>query len=84
MARFYIHVLNGEGFLADEEGVDVPDLDAARCSAIYSGADIIADELKQGQSVVNLTLYIEDAGHIRLMELAISAAVGLVDANASS
>ena len=75
MPRYYVHVQNDQGYLADQEGAEMPDLDAARCSAIHSGADIIAEELKQGRCVVNLTLYIEDAEHKHLMELPMSASV---------
>src|SRR4051812_9685867 len=69
MARFYIHLENGEGFLEDEVGRECADQEAARREAVCAGADIIADELKHGCSSVHVTLFIEDDHHVRVMQV---------------
>jgi hypothetical protein len=73
MARFYIHLENGDGFLPDEFGRECADEEAARKEAVCTGADIIADELKQGCSSVQVTLFIEDEDHLPLMQVPMSA-----------
>ncbi|WP_116090697.1 DUF6894 family protein [Sphingomonas crusticola] len=75
MPRFYIHLENGEGFLADEVGRECVDQEAARKEAVCAGADIIADELKHGCSTVHVTLFIEDQDHVRVMQLPMSATI---------
>jgi hypothetical protein len=75
--RFYIHVKNGVGYLADDEGDDFVDQAAAERAAIHAGADIIADEIRAGAQSVELTLYIEDADHIQVAELPVKASISL-------
>ncbi len=77
MARFYIHLENGEGFLADEVGRECADQEAARKEAVCAGADIIADELKHGFSSVQVTLFIENEDHVRVMQVPMSATIAL-------
>ncbi len=60
MPRFYTNIDNGSGFQRDEEGGNFRDLQAAHARAIVSGADIIAEELKNGCPTVKVTLTIED------------------------
>jgi hypothetical protein len=48
MPRFFLHVHNRIGFVEDEEGQDLPDLDAARDVAIASIRSIISEEASQG------------------------------------
>lgn len=75
MARFYIHLENGDGFLPDDVGRELSGPESALREAVCAGADIIADELKHGCSAVRLTLYIEDANHVRLMEVPMTASI---------
>jgi hypothetical protein len=75
MARFYIHLQNGDGFTADEVGRECSDQEAARHEAVCAGADIIADELKHGCSTVHVTLFVEDQDHVRLMQVPMSATI---------
>lgn len=48
MPRFFLHVHNRIGFVEDEEGQDLPDLDAARGAAVASIRSIISEEASQG------------------------------------
>ena len=75
MARFYIHLENGGGFLTDEVGRECADQEAARKEAVCAGADIIADELKHGFNSVQVTLFIEDEHHVPLMRVPMSAMI---------
>lgn len=66
MARFYLHLHNRTGLVPDEEGTDLPDLDAARQTAVDAIRDLISEEAKSG--VIDLRGYIEiveEAGEAR-------------------
>lgn len=43
--RFFFHIHNGVGFVADKEGQDCPDLDSARARAMDSIRAILAEEI---------------------------------------
>lgn len=64
MARFYLHVHNRIGFVTDEEGQDLRDVQAAREVAITSIRSIVAEEAQQG--VIDLTGRVEiaDGGRV--------------------
>jgi hypothetical protein len=47
--RFYLNVFNRTASAEDEEGVDLPDLEAARLNAIEGIRSIIASEAKTGK-----------------------------------
>ena len=57
MPRYYLHVCNGTGFVEDEEGVELPGVDAARRQAIDGLRDIMAAEMRRGE--VNMASFIE-------------------------
>lgn len=78
MARFFIHVDNGHGFIRDTDGIEFADLDAARRDAIRSGANIVAEELNAGCEAVYLTLYIDDHRGNRLMAIPVQASARIL------
>lgn len=57
MARFFLHLRNGTGFIPDEEGLELEDEAAARHEAIKSVRSIISDEASSG--IIDLTGQIE-------------------------
>ena len=48
MPRFYFHVHDGAHHLKDEEGVSLPDAEAAWYQAVRSARELIRLELKPG------------------------------------
>lgn len=48
MPRFFLHLHNRLGFVRDEEGMEVPDLDAAKEQAVQSIRSVIGEEVQQG------------------------------------
>ena len=76
MPLYFFHLLNGEGYTADETGQELPDLEAARRQALKAIGELIAEELAAGAENVRITLFIDDAGGERLLTLpiAVSAA----------
>ena len=48
MPHYYLHLHNGLGFVRDEEGLELPDVAAARAQAISGIRSIVSDEVLQG------------------------------------
>ena len=60
MGRFYFHLKDGDRIITDEDGLDLPDLDAARREAILGARELLADAIKAGKSKVPDALVIAD------------------------
>ncbi|GAA0571087.1 hypothetical protein GCM10009416_07110 [Craurococcus roseus] len=65
MPTFYFHVRDGDRLIEDPEGVDLPDLDAARAEAATAARQIRADALKTDRAVAGRRFEITDqAGRV--------------------
>ena len=60
MPRYHFHILDEEGFIPDEEGEVLPDLEAARREARRSVKDLISECLKGGDEVDGREVEIAD------------------------
>lgn len=49
MPRYFLHLHNNLGPVTDEEGQDLPDLEAAHLEAIRNIRGLLSAELKEGQ-----------------------------------
>jgi hypothetical protein len=74
MAIFYFHICNGNGFVQDEEGIDLPDEPAARSAALLNACDIMAAEIREGLLNPSSFIEVEDADHRHLFTLPFSEA----------
>jgi hypothetical protein len=72
-----MHVCNGNGFVEDEEGTDLPDIETARARAIQSARAIMADDLRGGELDLSSFIEVEDEGGELLFSLSFSEAVAL-------
>ncbi len=77
MPHFYMHVCNGNGFVEDQEGVELPDQDAARVKAVEAARDVMAADMRKGELDLSSFIEVEDAEHIHLFTLHFSEAVKL-------
>lgn len=77
MPCFYFHVCNGTGFVQDEEGQELPDLEAARAAAIKSARSIMASDVQRGALDLSSFIEIEDETSQRLHTLCFGDAVDL-------
>jgi hypothetical protein len=77
MPRFYFHVCNGTGFVPDEEGQELPDVDAARREAVRSARSIMASDVQRGMLDLSSFIEIEDEAHQLLLTLGFQEAVDL-------
>jgi hypothetical protein len=77
MPWFYFHVCNGNGFVEDEEGQELPDLDAARATAVRAARDIMAADVQRGALDLSSFIEIEDVDHQLVHTLGFEDAVDL-------
>lgn len=49
MPRFYLHIRDGNELIEDDNGVDLPDENAAREEALASAREILADLIRAGK-----------------------------------
>jgi hypothetical protein len=77
MPRYYFHVCNGTGFTEDEEGQDLPDLEAARVEAIRNARSIMAADVQRGMLDLSSFIEIEDVDHQLVQTLGFQDAVDL-------
>ncbi|MBX9930910.1 MAG: hypothetical protein K2Y56_05145 [Methylobacterium sp.] len=49
MPRYYLHIRDGERTIPDEEGYDLPDLDAAKAEAVEGARTVLSEKLKIGE-----------------------------------
>jgi hypothetical protein len=51
MPRFHLHIRNQDGLVRDEEGLDLPNLNAAREEARQAIREIVAGHIISGEGV---------------------------------
>ena len=60
MGHFFFHLRAGEQLILDEEGLDLPDVSAARHEAILSAREILAAAIRAGKAKVPDAFVISD------------------------
>jgi plasmid stability protein len=75
MSRFYFHLRDGDQFVTDDEGTDLPDLFAARREAVLCAREILAEAIKSGKRRVPEFLVIADEAGRELGTSAIADAL---------
>jgi hypothetical protein len=51
MPKFYFHVRNGSELIEDPEGMELPNVVAARAEAIQAARDILAEKVRFGSDL---------------------------------
>ncbi len=67
MPRFYFDLHNGAGFVADEEGRELRDLEAVRGEALKGIRSVIAAEVEKGTLDLTGKMTIHDADHAEVL-----------------
>jgi len=77
MPRFFLNIHNGLGFARDDEGIDLPNLEAARDKAIEGVRSILSEEIKGGAlDLLGRIEITDDSGNI-LAQVPFSDAVDI-------
>ena len=77
MPRYYFHICNGSGFVEDEEGQELPDLEAARAFAVRSARSIMSSDVQRGMLDLSSFIEIEDPLHQLVHTLGFEEAIDL-------
>ena len=75
--RYHFHLRERGGYIPDEEGLELANLEAAREAAVAGARSIIADEVVQGKIPLASVLEVEDENGNRVLELAFRDTVAL-------
>ncbi len=76
MPRYYFHIRDGENRVEDEEGTEVPDLEAAKSEARASARDLAIDEIRNERPVDGRVIEVADDQGKMLLTIAIRDVVG--------
>ncbi len=77
MTRFFFHIEDRGGRVADEEGVELSDADSAHRHALQSARLIICDEVVRGRIDMRRAILVEDEDGRRVADLPFSAALAI-------
>ena len=75
MPRFYLHLKDDDGSLADEQGMELANPEAAKRLALQCIADIIAEEPRNGRTRLAPRVIVEDERRAKLAELAVEVVI---------
>ena len=75
MAVFYLHTCDGNTFVEDEEGIELPNQAAARERAIARAREIMAGDLRLGEMDLTSFIEVEDANKKLLFTLTFAEVV---------
>ena len=81
MPLFYFHVFNGTGETRDEEGVELPDLEAARLQALNGIRSILREEVGRGELDLGGLIRITDAQDHFMLDVPFQTAVSVRNAH---
>ena len=80
MTRFHLHIRDGDEFIEDPDGSDLPDLDAARAEAVQGAREILAQKVKAGEVVDGQRIEITDDAGTLLATVPFKDAIRAADA----
>lgn len=75
MSRYHFHLQNGGGFVEDEEGRELPGVEAARAEAVKDIRSIISEEVREGVVDLRGRLEVVDGDGTPVLTVVFSEAV---------
>jgi hypothetical protein len=73
MPRFYRHMQHGDQLIEDPEGIELPDLDAARADALRGVRDLLSEAIRKGtDDLLEDAVIITDGSRRELMRIPFS------------
>jgi hypothetical protein len=69
MGRFYFHLRDGEDLILDDEGTELPNVEAAKKEAVHSAREFLCEAIKTGKSNIPDAFVIADEAGQTLEEL---------------
>ncbi len=77
MPRFYLHYREPDDLIVDQEGLELPDLEAAKAEAERAGRDILAEKVKLQQPLNHDVIEIASEDGQVLAKVALSRLIKL-------
>lgn len=77
MPRYFFNVENGFGFVEDEEGRELPDLEAARAEALKGVRSILAEDVSKGRLDLDGRLDVKDEAGRVVLTISFAEAISL-------
>lgn len=75
MPRYFFHLHECGTLLEDEEGVELPDLTAARRAAVKNARDVMCGEINRGTLCLGCRIEVRDSHGVTVLELPFREAV---------
>jgi hypothetical protein len=75
MPRYYFHIRNADDMALDEEGSDLPDLNAASRQALASAGELLANAIREGKDSIPESIVIADANGQELQSVPLKYAL---------
>ncbi len=75
--RYYFNLREGSDYISDEEGVDLPDLDAALAQAKRGARSVLADEVLKGRLPLSIVMEVSDEQGSQVLELPFDRVVSI-------
>jgi uncharacterized protein DUF6894 len=74
LPRYYLHIRSGDQTALDDEGTDLPDLQAARADALVAARELFAAGIKSARDPLPKSIVIADKagkelGEVRLKDV---------------
>ena len=80
MPRYYFHVFN-DVVAIDEEGIELPDLDAAREQAMDSARELVCESIHKGHLNLDHRIEVEDEQRNKVLSISYRDAFTLTGEN---
>jgi len=78
MPRYRFNIHNAIGFIPDEQGQELPDLEAARAEALRGARSLLAEEVRSGQMNLCGRLEVRDEKDDLVLTLPFAGAVDII------
>jgi hypothetical protein len=75
MPKFFFHILKRSGLINDPEGIDLPDLDAAKEEARHGIRQMVSVNVADGEETEIVSIEIWDEQHNDLATVTLAAAI---------
>ena len=75
MPLFFLHIIEGDEFIPDPEGIDRPDLAAVQKAALDGASALIADAVRKGERDYRGRLDVEDEHGNKVLTLTFACPV---------
>lgn len=75
MPLFYFNLWDSKAFVADPQGIELPNLDAVREEAIKSALEVLTDGQAKGEDRTGWTFEVKDAQDHTVLQLPFARAI---------